>query len=53
MSREKANAKPPRIMVLIDPPMALADQQTYQRRKRNGKYHREGRARAAEKDENH
>ena len=39
--------------MLIEPPMALVMQQAYQRGQRNREQHGEGRARAAEKDENH
>ena len=53
ISREKTSASPPRIMVLIEPPMALVDQQADHHRKRNRQQHRNRGARAAEEDQNH
>ena len=53
MRREKTSASPPRIMVLMEPPMELVNQQADQHRKRNRQQHGDGGARAAQEDQNH
>ena len=53
MRREKTSARPPRIMVLMEPPMELVIRRQTSMESGTAMQHGDGGARAAEEDEDH